>query len=244
MLPVLAQLLLVWFTANYLPHIIIILAAGKPYFAMPLVQGTVLEMAIMGLNLALPLIAIVVFSKVRPSSFNGAASLIKSSLAWRWEGWKTLGWGLLAFVFGFILVFPVVNTIVGAYPFPYNSESTGPINLATQWYLVVLILALWVVTVLGEEVMFRGYIQTGLERRYGALVGIIGTALLFSLRHTPADLYWGWNAPLIQWASRLGQLILLALVLSLVRYRSRSMIPTVIAHGLGWIYVIMGAPIG
>lgn len=32
--------------------------------------------------------------------------------------------------------------------------------------------------------------------------------------------------------------------MSLVRYRSKSMIPTVIAHGLGWIYVVMGTPIG
>jgi membrane protease YdiL (CAAX protease family) len=243
MLPVLAQLFLVWFSANYLPHIVIILVAGKPYFSMGLVPGVVLEMAIMSLNLVLPIMAILVFSKVKPASVSKAVSLVKDSIAWRWDGWKTVGWGLLAFILGFVLVFPVVNTLVGAYPFPYNSESMGPITLR-QWYLLVLILILWLITVFGEEVMFRGYIQTGLEKRYGALVAIIGTALLFSLRHTPADLYWGWNAPAIQWVSRLGQLILLALALSLVRYKSKSMIPTVIAHGLGWLYVIMGAPIG
>jgi hypothetical protein len=68
MIPALAQILLVWFSANYLPHIAIILIAGKPYFAMGLVQGTLLEMAIMGLNLTLPIAAILVFSKVKPSS--------------------------------------------------------------------------------------------------------------------------------------------------------------------------------
>ncbi len=244
MFSVIIQLILVWFSANYLPHIIIILAAGKPYFAMGLVQGTVLEMIIMGLNLTLPIVAILVFSQAKPTSPNKALSLIKDSLAWRWDGWKTVGWGLLTFILGFVLVFPVVNTVVGSYPFPYNNGSTGPINLVRQWYLVILILALWIVTVLGEEVMFRGYIQTGLENRYGAIVAIIGTALLSSLRHTPADLYWGWNAPAIQWVSRLGQLILMALILGLVRYRSKSMIPTTIAHGLGWLYVIMGAPLG
>lgn len=111
-----------------------------------------------------------IFSKAKPSSFNKALSLIKDSLAWQWSGWKTVVRGLLAFILGFVLLFPVVNTLVGSYPFPYNNGSTGPITMQ-QWYLLVL-------------------------------------------------------------------------SLSLVRYRSKSMIPTVIAHGLGWIYVVMGTPIG
>lgn len=241
---VLGLILLIWFIANILPHLLTILLIGKPYFAFPLVPGVLVEMGIMALNLALPVAVILYYSKDNTSTFGRAAALIKESLAWRWDGWKTVGWGLLAFILGFVLLFPAVNGLVGSYPFPYNSESIGPINIVTQWYLFVMILALWIVTVLGEEVMFRGYIQTALDKRYGAIIGIIGTALLFSLRHTPADLYWGWNAPILQWVSRLAQLISLALILSLVRYRSKSMIPTVIAHGLGWFYVILGAPLG
>jgi membrane protease YdiL (CAAX protease family) len=106
--------------------------------------------------------------------------------------------------------------------------------------VLFLLLALVVVTTLGEEIMFRGYIQTGLERRYGVAIGWLVAALLFSLRHMPADLYWGWGAPAIQWISRLSQLGGGALIFGWIRHRSRSTISTWIMHLLGWIYVIFG----
>ena len=83
---------------------------------------------------------------------------------------------------------------------------------------------------LGEEVMFRGYIQTGIGRRYGQKEGLLVGALLFSIRHHPADLYWGWGAPLTQWVSRLLQLYTGAMVFGWVRQRSDSMVSTLIMH--------------
>jgi membrane protease YdiL (CAAX protease family) len=37
--------------------------------------------------------------------------------------------------------------------------------------------------------MFRGYLQTGFSQRFGPFAGLLVAALLFALRHTPADLY-------------------------------------------------------
>jgi membrane protease YdiL (CAAX protease family) len=182
----------------------------------------------MTLNLTLPVIAIVL-------SPQGSSSLGRA-LAWHWNGWSTLSWGLLGL--GLILAsFPLVNRLVGSTPFAYGS-GIGPLRLPQDWPLLLLLLALWLVSILGEEVMFRGYLQTGPSKRYGALVGLLGAALLFSLRHTPADLYWGWGAPAVQWASRLLQLAASALIFGWIRYRSQSVVATWITHLLLWLLVV------
>ncbi len=184
----------------------------------------------MVLNMTLPVLALVVMDRTRLSRLHDA-------LAWRWNGWRTAAWGVMGIVLGFILLFPVVNWLVGSTPFSYGG-GVGPITLR-DWPLLVLVLALLLVTTLGEEVMFRGYIQTELTQRYGSVVGLLGAALLFSLRHTPADLYWGSGAPAIEWVSHVMQLAGGALVFGWIRHRSQSTISTWIMHLLGWIYVVL-----
>jgi len=223
----LTEMLLIWLAANFLPHGVVYLLTGKPYFALGL-RGAVGELTIMALNVALPLLALTTWARDRFPS-------LQDALAWHWYGWRTVGWGLLGLVLALAAV-PLINRLVGSSPFPYGGGVT--LKLPRDWALVVLFLLLWVVSTLGEEVMFRGYIQTGLEQRYGAAVGLLGAALLWALRHTPADLYWGWNAPANQWASRLMQLAVAALVFGWVRHRSQSTISTWIMHLLMWIAVV------
>ena len=227
----LAPMLLLWLIANFLPQGVVVLLTGKPYFALDPVQGMVVELTIMALNLALPLLALTLFTRDR-------SLCLRDALAWRWDGWRTVGWGVLGFGLGFVLLFPLVNWAVGSPPFSYGG-GIGAVTLR-DWPVLFLLLALVVVTPLGEEIMFRGYIQTGQERRHGVAVGWLVAALLFSLRHTPADLYWGRDAPAIQWISRLSQLGGGALIFGWIRHRSRSTISTWIMHLLGWIYVIFG----
>jgi membrane protease YdiL (CAAX protease family) len=81
--------------------------------------------------------------------------------------------------------------------------------------------------------------QTALAQRYGALLGPLGAAVLFALRHTPADLYWGSGAPAIEWVSRVLQLAGGALAFGWIRHRSGSTVSTWIMHLLGWTYVIL-----
>ncbi len=226
------RLVLVWLAANYGYHAAFYLLTGRPFFALTPLPSMLAELGLMALNLGLPLIALS-FARPRPAS-------LRDALAWRWRSWRTMAWGLLGF--GLIaLSMPLVNYLVGAPPFAYGSA--GPITSAQGWAralaLLTLLLTLWLVTTLGEEIMFRGYLQTGFSQRYGPLVGLLVAALLFALRHTPADLYWGWGAPLQQWASRLLQLGCAALVLGWVRYRSGSTIATWIAHLVLWFAVVV-----
>ena len=191
------RLVLVWLAANYGYHAGFYLLTGWPYFALAPMQAMLAEMGLMALNLGLPLIALAT-ADPRPAS-------LRSALAWSWRGWRTVAWGLLGFGL-IVLTTPLVNYLVGAPPFAYGG-GFGPITPSQNWTgalaLLALLLTLWLVTTLGEEIMFRGYLQTGFSQRFGPLAGLLVTALLFALRHTPADLYWGWGAPIQQWASRL-----------------------------------------
>jgi membrane protease YdiL (CAAX protease family) len=227
--PLLPTLLLVWLTANFLPHAVVYALTGRPYFALAPLAGVVAELSIMLLNLALPL---AVLLRWPPPGAPG----LRAALAWRWRGWRTLAWGAAGLA-AMLVMFVVVNWAVGSPPFPYG-EGIGPLTFPRDTGLLLLGLGLWWITTLGEEIMFRGYLQTSLARAYGSLAGLAGAALLFALRHLPADLYWGWNASGREWLSRLAQLGLSALILGTVRHKSGSTAAAWVTHLLLWITVI------
>lgn len=226
-----AQLIIIWLTANFLPHIVIYLLTGKLYFALEPVTGFIVELALMALNLTLPIVAITLLPPKR-------AKPLGSSLAWNWKGWSNVGWGIIGLL-AILATFEIVNRFVGTPPFAYGGGLGRPLTFPQDSPLLLLLLTLWLVTTLGEEIMFRGYLQTSLSEIYGALSGLMGAALLFALRHLPADLFWGSGASWQQWTSRILQLGLSALILGWLRQRTNSTITTWITHLCLWIAVIV-----
>jgi membrane protease YdiL (CAAX protease family) len=99
-----------------------------------------------------------------------------------------------------------------------------------------------VVTVAGEETMFRGFIQTQFGQRYGAAAGILLAAILFGLRHLPNDLFFShiWQATPPMWLARLSQLYATAILLGLVRHIGKSTYASAIMHGLIYLTAIFG----
>jgi membrane protease YdiL (CAAX protease family) len=228
--PPLPTLLLVWFTANFAPHAVVYALTGQLYFALDPVLGLLAELSIMLLNLALPLIVLL---RWLPPGTAG----IRDALAWHWRGWRTLAWGVAGLI-ALLVMSEVVNRVVGSPPFPYGG-GVGPLTLPRDAGLLLVGLGLWWGTTLGEEVMFRGYLQTALARAHGAVTGLAGAALLFALRHLPADLYWGWHAGSREWLSRLVQLGLAALILGALRHKTGSTATTWVTHLLLWLVVIL-----
>ncbi|MEU9822705.1 CPBP family intramembrane glutamic endopeptidase [Pseudonocardia alni] len=128
--------------------------------------------------------------------------------------WLLLGaaGAVLAFVVSRLLVVGMValgiepENIQGAYA---DAGSGG------AWSVALSLLFLAVLTPLGEELLFRGVVTSALLR-YGAVVGVLGSAVVFALAH-------GLNA-----------VFLTALVVGLVagelRRRSGSVWPGVVTH--------------
>ncbi|MBG6064659.1 CPBP family intramembrane glutamic endopeptidase [Micromonospora ureilytica] len=93
---------------------------------------------------------------------------------------------------------------------PYRDAAQGSVFL-----IVLSILFLAVLTPLGEEFLFRGVITTALLR-YGALIGVIGSTLIFALAH--------WNLAISIIALVVG------LIAAELRRRSGSVWPGFVVH--------------
>jgi membrane protease YdiL (CAAX protease family) len=78
------------------------------------------------------------------------------------------------------------------------------------------VLAIAVVTPIGEEILFRGIILRWLRRSYGRLLAILGSAVLFSAAHLSLRM--------------LLPIFLLGLAFGWVADRARSALPTIGAH--------------
>jgi len=87
---------------------------------------------------------------------------------------------------------------------------------ARGWEIPLLILAISIGPGLGEEFVFRGYIQTRLVKRDGPLVGILITATLFGLMH-----YDPLQSPLAG---------ILGIYIGFIAYRFGSIWPAVLTH--------------
>ncbi|MEQ9500241.1 MAG: CPBP family intramembrane glutamic endopeptidase [Deltaproteobacteria bacterium] len=76
--------------------------------------------------------------------------------------------------------------------------------------------------VFGEEVIFRGYMQPGLAKRFGPAAGVALTALVFAAYHVQfsAPAFLGLTAWGLLWGA--------------ARQRSGSLVPSSVAHFLNW----------
>lgn len=116
----------------------------------------------------------------------GQRSLAKD-FGWRivWRTDIALGVGLAVLLrladagFGWLLQALGVN--------PSNVDNSGPIVNQTGVALIVFGLAAAVGAPIVEELFFRGLALRAIQRRFGAIVGIIGSSVLFGLLHAQPD---------------------------------------------------------
>ena len=85
--------------------------------------------------------------------------------------------------------------------------------------LMLLLLAVGIIQPIFEEVLFRGFLFTHLERKWGAITAILLTSITFSIVH-------------FQYNTMILLLVLfpMAIVLGLARWKTNSLIPPIIIH--------------
>lgn len=99
----------------------------------------------------------------------------------------------------------------------YSKDVVGPA-------LAVAFLGLVILPPLAEEILFRGFLYTGLRSKLPVLVAAIITSVLFGVAH----LQWGSDNPL-HWAAALDTLVL-SFVLIYLRQTRRSLWPAIYLH--------------
>jgi membrane protease YdiL (CAAX protease family) len=238
---ILRRILLAWLVANFLIIGAVSWLSGGWYLGWP-TSPAIVMLAEVGLimlpNLLLPVLTLRYWWPVQIDD-------VKSALGWKWNGWRLVIIGIAAFLMAYILTF-IVNRLVGE-SIPYNQPGVdGGIqvqNLTGVIGLLLGLLAFTLMTVLAEETMFRGWIQTQVGKRYGVWAGLVLAALLFGLRHLPADVYYAhlWHATNRMWLSRQLQLYIGAGFLGLARHYGQSTFASAIMHFLLLILALFGA---
>ncbi len=221
------RILLTWFGANFLFAGIFALLSGGWYLRLPTLAGMGAEMGLIVLpNLLLPLL-------VLRYAWPEKIERLSLALGWTRSGWRPILVGVAAFGI-YLLLSTLLSNLLGP-GISYNAPGQG--GSITGWLgllalLGYILFALF--TVLSEETMFRGLIQTQVSQRYGVWVGIILAMLLFGLRHLPADIYYAQLSPATagMWLARQADLYLGAGLLGLARHFGRSTYASATMHFL------------
>lgn len=107
---------------------------------------------------------------------------VREYLGLRWAGWKpTLGWA--AAVAAFLLGFDLLGYALGRPPIPDFMREV----YTTGEPLWVLWIALVVMAPLFEELLFRGFLIPGLERRWGGWAAVLISSGIFAGIHLQYD---------------------------------------------------------
>ena len=151
-----------------------------------------------------------------------AAALVRIR-SWRVFGVRrtTVRWLLLGVAGGFAaLVAKIVTVPLFTALFDVETDTQASYVAgagAGAGSLVLMMLTLAVLTPIGEEFLFRGVVTTVLLR-YGALVGVVGSAVVFALMH-------GINVVL-------PSALIIGLITAELYRRSRSIWPGVVVHAV------------
>jgi membrane protease YdiL (CAAX protease family) len=136
-------------------------------------------------------------------------------------GWK---WGLFAALLfvviiqaSFVITFRILEFPASRFTADYKMLDTMPTG--TAWIIIVMSS---VVAGICEETGFRGYMQVPLEKKFGPVIAILITSILFMLIH----LSHSWAAPI------LPHIFFASVLLGILAYQSGSLIPGFIGHSI------------
>jgi membrane protease YdiL (CAAX protease family) len=99
---------------------------------------------------------------------------------------------------------------------PFENLGSTPLSFILLAVMAVILAPIF------EELFFRGFLQPLLSRTFGAIAGILITAVLFGGLHAP-EYSWAW-----QYAFCVS---LAGVVFGYLRYRTNSIIPCTVMHG-------------
>lgn len=133
----------------------------------------------------------------------------------------------ITIVIGLSLIFALnfIENWIQSLPYPdwyyevkstFESDIVEMFKIDTFYKFIVLFLSVVVFAAVCEEMFFRGFIQQSFENRLPPGLAIFWTALLFSILHPLSFL----------------PILLLAVIIGIISWRSNSIIPTIIIHAL------------
>jgi len=118
----------------------------------------------------------------------------------------------------------------------------APPRAAGYFVLPEAILFWRLLPALVEEIAWRGYLQPRFVRKYGIVRGIFFVGIVWGAFHFAGDFGTYMSASLVitHIVNRLGEMVALSYVLGWLALRSRSIVPSAVAHGVFNVSVAAG----
>ncbi|MDQ3159182.1 MAG: CPBP family intramembrane metalloprotease [bacterium] len=138
---------------------------------------------------------------------------------------EDIGWGVLGYI-GFVIIFLIVSFIMTLIPFIDTDQvqEITKMDSSSVGAMIALFLGLVIAAPLVEELMFRGFLYTGLRTKWRFLPALIVTSLYFGIVHIELS-------PDANWAAVIATTIL-SVVLVTLREKTGSLTAPIIVHGL------------
>ena len=140
------------------------------------------------------------------------------SLGWDWGG-RSVGYWVLISI-GVVIGIMGLGIMLSKF-LPESESSFAKMLKTSQSVRVAVALLASLTAPFVEELVYRGVLFSGLRKRLSQAATVIIVMLIFAGVHVPQ--YWG------AWASIIG-LTVLSLILTLVRAKTRSILPCVAIH--------------
>ena len=146
-----------------------------------------------------------------------------STFRFRYLGIALAGFGV--YFIGYLLTAALTSALIPSLNLNQHQDigfqhPSGALSMALTFVSLV------VLPPLAEETVFRGFVYTGIRRRFPFVLSAITTSILFAIPH----LQFGEGAPLL-WVAALDTFVL-SLVLCYVRERTDSLWPGIFIHAL------------
>ena len=134
----------------------------------------------------------------------------------------------LVWIWGLIAAFSIILLLHWGFQLTFRIHEFQPeifktssyLNHYPAWTAWSLIIMASLVAGICEEIGFRGYMQVPLEKKYGPVIGISITSLVFVVVH----LHQAWASGL------LPAIFAISFIIGYLAYATRSLIPGIIAH--------------
>lgn len=149
-----------------------------------------------------------------------------SAIGWVKPRFSDIGYALGGFGAYFVVYAVIVAQLVENY-LPIDTEQRQQLGFDTTIAgpeLMLVFMSLVILPPLVEEILFRGFLFTGLKNKLKLPLAMLVTSLVFAAAH----LQWGNDAPLL-WSAAIDTFVL-SMVLVYVRWRSKSLWPSIGIH--------------
>jgi len=220
-LGVIGRLLFAFVASQLVAVVFIAFFWGLANFSTDLENSAAAQFIYVLISEALAIGLVYFFLKLRDLSFRDIG-------LGRWPTWRDLKVGLVGF--GVFYAILIVSTIILAYLIPSfdvdQAQDVGFNSLNTSLDRLIAFVALVLIPPVGEEILMRGYLYTGLRSRLGFVWAMLITSVLFGLAH----LEFGREAPVV-WVAAVHTFIL-SVVLVYVRERTGALYAAILLHVL------------